>query len=164
MATGESVKREEREMLPRRWEPFRLVDEMERLFTEPFYTRSRMPAPFPRFSLMLQSPLAPRVDLYERDGLLVAKVELPGMKKEEIEVELEGGDLVIKGEHRVEEDVHKEVYYRLERSYGTFFRRIPLPVEVKPEEIEATYTDGILEVRIPVPATDKPRAKKVKIV
>jgi len=167
MTTTELVKREEQEVLPRRWEPFRFIDEMERevdrLFAEPFFTWPRMLTPFPRFTPTLPTLFTPRMDLYEKEGYLVVKAELPGLKKEEIEVELEQNDLVIKGEHKTEKEVKEEAYYRMERSYGKFFRRIPLPVEVKHAEIKASYSDGILEVHIPVPKVEKPKAKKVMI-
>jgi len=172
MATAELTKREEQEVPPRRWEPRRFIEEMEReaerLFAEPFFTWPRLLTGFPRFIPILPALFTPRLDLYEKEGYLVVKAELPGLKKEEIEVEVEGGDLVIKGEHKAEEEVKEEAYYRMERSYGKFYRRIPLPVEAKPEAIKAGYSDGILEVRIPVPKVEKPKvekpeAKKVKI-
>jgi len=167
MATTELVKREESEVLPRRWEPFRVMEEMEReverLFNEPLFTWPRLLTRFPRVTSMMPTLFTPMVDLYEKEGSLVVKAELPGLKKEEIEVELQQGDLVIKGERKAETEVKEESYYRMERSYGTFFRRIPLPFEVKPEMIKASYTDGILEVHIPMPKVEKPEAKKVKI-
>jgi HSP20 family protein len=163
MAATELAKREEEKAVPRPWEPFRFITEMEheveRLFAEPFYTWPRLLTRFPRFTPVLPDLLMPRVDVYEKEGYLVVKAELPGMKKEEIEVELEEGDLVIKGERKAEQ----EAFYRMERFYGRFYRRIPLPAEVKPEEIKATYKEGILEVHIPVPKADKLEVKKVKI-
>jgi len=166
MAT-ELVKREEHEVMPRRFEPFRFMEEMERevdqLFAEPFFTWPRLLTRFPRFTPMLPALFTPMVDLYEKEGYLVVKAELPGMKKEEIEVELEEGDLVIKGEHKAEEEVKEEAFHRMERTYGKFYRRIPLPAEVQPEAIKASYIDGILEVRIPAPKMEKPETKKVKI-
>jgi len=167
MSTKDLVKREEQELLPRTWEPFRFIEEMEReverLFAEPFSAWPRMLTRFPRFMPTMPTLFTPRVDLFEKDGYLVAKAELPGLKKEEIEVELDDGYLVIKGEHKGEHEVTEESFYRMERSYGKFFRRIPLPTEVKAEAISATYNDGILEVRILVPKVEKPETLKVKI-
>jgi HSP20 family protein len=94
------------------------------------------------------------MDVYEQAGALVVKAELPGVKKEEIEITLEEGDLVLRGEHQAETEVKEEAFYRMERSYGSFYRRLPLAGDVKPEQITATLTDGVLEVRIPKPAEE----------
>jgi HSP20 family protein len=105
----------------------------------------------------------PSVDVYEKDGNLVIKAELPGMKKEDIEVALDQGDLVIRGERKAESEVKEENYYRIERNYGSFYRRIPLPFEVKPDQITASYNDGVLEVRIPKPAQERPQPQRIPL-
>jgi HSP20 family protein len=97
---------------------------------------------------------APRVDVFEKNGDFVVKAELPGAKKEEIEVTLDQGDLVIRGQKKAETEVKEETYYRMEQSYGSFFRRLALPFETTAEQIKATYADGILEIRIPKPAAE----------
>src|SRR5689334_8991552 len=79
----------------------------------------------------------PRMDVYEQDHTLVVKVELPGVKKDDIEVSLDQGDLVIRGERKAEREVKEAEYYRMERSYGSFYRRLPLGFAVKPEQVEA---------------------------
>jgi HSP20 family protein len=106
---------------------------------------------------------APRIDVYEKSSNLVVKAELPEVKKEDIDVALEGGDLVIRGERKAEQEVKEEDYYRMERSYGSFYRRIPLGFEVKPDQVQAKYTDGVLEVSIPKPAETAPQAQKIKV-
>jgi HSP20 family protein len=105
----------------------------------------------------------PSTDVYEKDGNLVVKAELPGMKKEDIEVTLDQGDLVIRGERKAESEVTEEDYYRLERSYGSFYRRLPLGFHVTAEQIAASYHDGVLEVRIPKPKQEQPQAKKIPV-
>ena len=96
----------------------------------------------------------PRVDVFEKNGDFVVKAELPGAKKEDIEVTLDQGDLVIRGQKKAETEVKEEHYYRMEQSYGSFYRRLALPFETTPEQIKATYAEGILEIRIPKPTTE----------
>jgi HSP20 family protein len=107
--------------------------------------------------------LAPRMDVYEKDNAVVVKAELPGLKKEDVQVEVEGEELVIRGESKAESEVKDEDYYRSERSFGSFYRRMALPTGVTPEQIQATLNDGVLEVRIPKPAEVKTEAKKIQV-
>jgi len=106
---------------------------------------------------------APRIDVYEKDGIFVLKAELPGLKKEDVQVEVYNGNLVIKGESKAETEVKEEAYYRTERTFGSFYRSVPLPWEVTPEQIKATLTDGVLEVQIPKPVATTPEAIKVPV-
>jgi HSP20 family protein len=96
----------------------------------------------------------PRIDVFEKNGDFVVKAELPGAKKEDIEVTLDQGDLVIRGQKKAETEVKEEHYYRMEQSYGSFYRRLALPFETTAEQIQATYAEGILEIRIPKPADE----------
>jgi HSP20 family protein len=106
---------------------------------------------------------SPSVDVYEKDNTLMVKAELPGVKKEDIAITLDQGDLLIRGERKAEHEVKEEQYYRMERSYGSFYRRIPLPSGVKADQIKATFNDGVLEVRIPTPAQEQPQEQKVPL-
>lgn len=106
---------------------------------------------------------APRMDVYERDNAIVVKAELPGLKKEDVQLEIDGEDLVIRGESKAESEVTDKHYYRSERSFGSFYRRMPLPTGVTSEQIQAKLTDGVLEVRIPKPAEAKTEAKKIPV-
>ena len=105
---------------------------------------------------------APRLDVYEEADTLIVKADLPGIKKEDLEVSLEQDRLIIRGERREEREVKEERYYRLERNVGSFYRALPLPFAVKPEQIAATYRDGILDIRIPKPAEQK-TAQKIAV-
>ncbi len=93
--------------------------------------------------------LAPPVDVYETDSEVVVKAELPGVKKEDIDVTIKENSLHIKAERKEEREDKTENVHRVERFYGRIERIVPLPVEVKPEEAKAEYKDGILEIRIP---------------
>ena len=155
----------ERQM--RRWDPFEAFDdlqnEMLRLWGQAF---PLMPRPLSRplrRTALAPTTWMPSVDVYQQDGNLMVKAELPGVKKEDIEITLDQGDLVIRGERRAEHEVKEEQYYRMERSYGSFYRRIPLPSGVKADQITATYNDGVLEVRIPTPAQEQPQEQKVPL-
>jgi HSP20 family protein len=103
------------------------------------------------------------MDVFEKNGNVIIKAELPGVDKKDITVTIEGGDLIIEGERKNESEVTEKDYYRLERSYGTFYRRLPMPFEVKAEQVKASYTDGVLEIQIPKPAEATPQAKKVDV-
>jgi HSP20 family protein len=85
-------------------------------------------------------------------GFRFPMMQLPGVKKEDVRVELEDDALVIRGETHVNEQVKDEGYIRMERSYGSFYRRLPLPFQAKVEEVQASLNNGVLEIRIPEPA------------
>ncbi len=93
--------------------------------------------------------LAPPVDIYETDTDVVVKIELPGVKKEDIDLTIKENTLHLKAERKEEREEKTENVHRVERFYGVIERVVPLPVEVKAEEAKAEYKDGILEVRIP---------------
>jgi HSP20 family protein len=101
------------------------------------------------------------MDVYQKNGTLMITAELPGLKPEDVEVTVEDGDLIIKGERKAEKEVKEKDYYRMERSYGEFYRRQPLPEGIKPEQITATFADGVLHVTIP--ASPEPKAPTHKV-
>jgi len=98
---------------------------------------------------------SPVVDVRHCDGRLVINAELPGLKKEEVKVELTDDAVVIQGERNQEHSEDHEGYHRWERNYGKFYRSIPLPEGAKIDEIKAELQDGVLKVSIPVPQTAK---------
>jgi len=105
----------------------------------------------------------PAVDVYEEKDAVVVKAELPGMSKEDIEVNLSGSTLTIKGEKKREEEVVEADYHRSERAYGAVVRTIELPAEVKTEAGEATFKDGVLNIRLPKSEQAKQKQVKVKV-
>ena len=104
---------------------------------------------------------SPAVDLFEEKDDIVVKAELPGMDKDNIEVNLTENRLTIKGEKKKAEEVKEENYYRSERSYGSFVRNIELPKAVHADKVTASVKNGILEVRIP--KTEEAKAKEIKV-
>ena len=107
---------------------------------------------------------SPEIDVFEKDNRLVTKIDLPGMKKEDIKVEVVDGQLTIAGERKTEAEEKKDNFYRCEREYGSFYRAVPLPDGVSLADVKATFADGVLEVSIPLPApAAAPEAKTIAI-
>jgi HSP20 family protein len=105
----------------------------------------------------------PDVDVFEHDNRLVTKIDLPGMKKEDVKVEITDGQLAISGERKTEAEEKGEHFYRCERDYGSFFRSVPLPEGTNADDVKATFTDGVLEVRVPLPARPEAKARRIEI-
>ena len=125
------------------------------------------PAPV-RLPAMAPLPTAsfawsPKVDVFERDNRLVTRVDLPGMKKSEVSVEVTDGQLTLSGERKRESEETTNNVYRREREYGSFYRSVPLPEGVKLEDVKATFADGVLEVSVPLPARPEAAVRKVQI-
>ena len=147
-------------------EPWHLSD-VERMFEnwfEDFWSR-----PFPRlwrpgFSRLRSIALeAPALDVYEQKDELIVKAEIPGLTKDEIDITLEGNTLTIKGEKKKEEEVKEEDYYRSERTYGAFARSIDLPAAVQTDKVNASFKNGVLEIRLPKTEEAKKNVVKVKV-
>jgi HSP20 family protein len=106
---------------------------------------------------------SPKIDVFEQHNRLVTRVDLPGMKKEDVSVEVTDGHLALSGERKRETEEKKDNFYRSEREYGSFYRAVPLPDGVKLEDVKATFADGVLEVSIPLPAQPEAKVRKVQI-
>lgn len=131
---------------------------MERRMDEMF--RSFLPVTLRRVPSE-QRGWVPPVEMLEKEDRFIVKVELPGMKKDEIDISVVGDILTIKGERKTETEVKEEEYRFSERSYGAFFRSITIPSAVDTKKIEATFEDGVLEVMLHKAAAVKP--KKIEI-
>ena len=107
--------------------------------------------------------IAPSIDIYEEGDDVVVKAELPGMKKEDLEVHVTDDSITVSGEKKKEEKVERKGYYRHERSYGSFARSFSLPSEVRTDDAKAEFKDGVLEIRIPKTEEAKKRVKKLTI-
>lgn len=97
----------------------------------------------------------PKVDIVEEADQIVMTAELPGVKKDNIAVDVNGRVLTVKGERSSEDEVKEDNYYRRERSYGKFERSFTLPDDTDSEKIEAAYKDGVLTLNIPKPASSQ---------
>ena len=147
-------------------DPFALMRQMtaelDRVFEESAWPMFRWPS----LAARPESEAAawfPETDVFEKDNRLVTKIDLPGMKKEDVKVEVSDGRLAISGERKSEAEEKKEHFYRCERNYGSFYRAVPLPEGVKLEDVKATFSDGVLEVSIPLPAKPETKVRKVEI-
>ncbi len=105
----------------------------------------------------------PNIDVFEKDGRLVTRVDLPGMKREDVKVEATDGQLVISGERKTEAEEKDKDFYRCEREYGSFYRAVPLPAGVKLDDVKATFADGVLDVSVPLPKAVAPPVKKIEV-
>lgn len=105
---------------------------------------------------------SPQIDVARRGNDLVVCADLPGMKKEDIRVEVREDHLILEGERRQEQEEGREGYFRSERSWGRFYRAIPLPDGVNPEQAQASFKDGVLEIKMPLPQQQE-RSRRIEI-
>lgn len=135
-------------------------DDMERYFDR----RMRDFAwPFRRWRRPLMEAWFPDIDVFEREGKVFVRADLPGMKPEHLEITVEGDLLTIKGRREEEKEVKEENYYCSERAFGEFSRTVRLPEGAAAEAIEATCSDGVLEIAIPRPAAPETKTVKVQV-
>jgi HSP20 family protein len=143
-------------MAPTRWER-----NMDRMMQDFFGEGGRPWWPERWFRTGELDVKVPAVDVFEEKDDIVVKAEIPGMEKDNIQLNLTDHTLTIKGEKKKEEEVKEENYYRSERSYGSFFRTVELPKEVHVDKVKATFKNGVLEVRMP--KTEEAKAKEIKV-
>jgi HSP20 family protein len=163
MAKPEKVKEKPRAVTP--WRPLseiaRVEREMDRMFEDffnpgwnPFFRRafSRLPG---------LAATTPAIDVYAQKDEIIAKVELPGIDKDEISVNVSDHVLTIKGEKKKEDEVKDEDYHFSERSYGAFVRSIELPTDVQTDKAKASFKNGVLEIRLP--KTEEAKKKEIAV-
>jgi len=105
---------------------------------------------------------APAVDIRETEDSLQMQVELPGIDKKDVTLEVKDGVLTVSGERRYEKDVNEENVHRIERAYGKFIRSFSLPRNVNADKVEANMKDGVLHIRLPKHDSAKPKAIAIK--
>lgn len=143
----------------------RFTRDMERLFED--FGGSRFPFFFNSESIPLSAELKdfewmPQIELLQTNGDLMVKAELPGLTKDDVKVELTDEAMTISGERKDEKEEKHEGFYRSERNYGRFYRRIPLPEGVATDKAKATFRHGMLEVTVPVTKSAS-KARKLEI-
>lgn len=159
-------KGEPREVTP--WRPVsevaremsRIGREIEEMFSD-FWPRPWFGWPWRRRLWEDLGVREPAIEMFEEKDDIVVKAELPGIKKEDLEISVLGNQLTIKGERKKEEEVKEKGYYYSERSYGAFSRTVEIPKEVQADKVRATFKDGILEVRLPM--TEEAKRKEIKV-
>ncbi len=146
----------------------RFSEEMDRLFEDfgfgrgwlaPSFRRDFFPAGFGDFG---QTAWSPQVEVFEREGQLVVRADLPGLSKDDVKVEVANDTITISGERKSEHEEKREGFYRSERSYGSFYRQIPLPEGVNAEDATATFNNGVLEVTMQAPQR-RSRSRRLEI-
>ncbi|MGZ4188120.1 MAG: Hsp20/alpha crystallin family protein [Solirubrobacteraceae bacterium] len=128
-----------------RWEPFAELGEL----------RSRFDRMFDEWLRGRERAWTPAIDVVREDGHLVVRADIPGIKPEEVKIEVEDDILTVSGEHAESKEEKDKHYVRRERRYGSFSRSMVLPAGVDPEKIEAKTYDGVVEVTIPLPEEAK---------
>ena len=147
-----------------KWTPIRELEDMRRdldkLFGDFFEPAARR-----RFGIKPHEPgvVVPSVDVFERQGEIVVKADIPGVEKENIDITISKEHLTIKGEVKKEEEVRQEDYYSLERSFGSFSRAIPLPADADGSKAKASFKNGVLEVVFPKKEEAKQSEIKVSV-
>jgi HSP20 family protein len=106
--------------------------------------------------------MAPPIEMFEREGHLVVRADLPGLTKDDVQVEVTDEALTIEGERRSEQEERQGACFHSERRYGTFHRHIPLPEGVNADQVTASFKDGVLEVSMPAPQRHK-RGRQIEI-
>ncbi len=143
-----------------KWDPFRdllsIQDRMNKLF-EQTLSRSRGEEG------ISASTWAPAVDIYETPESVVMKAELPGLGREDIEIQIRDNTLTLKGERRFAKDVQQENYLRIERAYGAFQRSFTLPATIQQDKIRAVFRDGVLELTLPKAEEAKPKRIAIEV-
>jgi len=142
-----------------RFEPFRelaaVQARLNRIFSEPYEAGD---------DTLVRADWVPAVDVYETEQhALVLTAELPGVKKEDIDLKVENNVLTIRGERKRDVEVKQDAYHRVERTYGTFARSFTLPNTVSADGIKAEFKDGILTVTLPAREEAKPRQVQIAV-
>lgn len=141
-----------------RFDPFRdltvLQDRMNRLFSEAYSPRQSD-------DLMSRGSWTPAVDIYEVEGALVLKAELPDVHRDDIDVSVENSTLTIRGERKLDQQIRQENFHRIERGYGSFVRSFSLPNTVDAGKIGAEYKNGVLTITLPV--REEAKARQIQI-
>jgi HSP20 family protein len=142
-----------------RWNPYRdltsLADQVTRAFGAP--------AGRTRDEELSLGSWTPPVDILEEKDRIVLTAELPGFTSDQVEVQMEGGVLTLKGERKFEDETEGRNYHRVERSYGQFVRSFTLPNNVNRDAIKATFHDGLLSIELPKREEAKPRQIKISV-
>ncbi len=139
-------------MAIRRWDPFQdfslTQERLNRFFDDSVYSASGL-------EKEKGGVFMPAVDILETGKDIILRVELPGVRKEDIDIQIEGDVLLLRGERRFVKETGQEKYYRMECSYGSFQRVFTLPQSIVKEEVQAQFDKGVLEICLPIEKKEK---------
>jgi HSP20 family protein len=143
-----------------KWDPFRdlisIQDRMNKLF-EQTLSRSRDEEG------IAATTWTPAVDIYETPETIVMKAELPGLTRDDLDIQIRDNTLTLRGERRFAKDVQEENYLRIERAYGSFQRSFTLPTTIQQEKVRAVFKDGVLELTLPKAESAKPKKIAIEV-
>jgi HSP20 family protein len=143
-----------------RWDPFRDVMTLQNRLNSLFQDYNRGSG---ENELMSTSGFVPPVDVYEDQHKIVLKLEVPGMKQEDLDIQLENNNLIVRGERKFEKEEKEENFHRIERRYGTFYRAFNIPNTVNPDNVKADYDAGVLRIELEKKAEARPKQIKVQV-
>ena len=141
------------------WDPYRELGRLPSHFNRVFGAL----APRERDEELSLGAWIPPVDIMEEKDRILLTAELPGFRESDVEVQMEGNVLTLRGERKFDSDVKKEGYHRVERAYGSFGRSFTLPTVVDTEKIKAEYKDGVLRVTLPKREEAKPKQIQISV-
>jgi len=145
----------------------RMAEEMDRTFDRMFQDfgmprRSWLTRPF-RSRSSAEASWAPSIEAFQKGNRYIVRVDLPGLNKEDVQVEMTDDALTIRGERREEHEDERDGYFHSEREYGQFYRSVPLPEGVIGESAQASFHDGVLEVSMQAPPAEANRGRRLEI-
>ncbi len=140
-----------------RWDPFRDVVTLQNRLNSLFRDFNDADAP------MTTASFVPAVDIYEDPQKVVLKLEVPGIEEKDLDVRVENHTLTVKGERKFEKEEKEENFHRIERRYGSFYRAFTLPSTVDTENVQASYTAGVLKLELKKKAEAQPKQIKVNV-
>jgi HSP20 family protein len=143
------------------WNPLRELHNLESRLER--FWGSTLPWRNGEKEAMTVSQWTPLVDISEDANEYLVKAELPELKKEDVKVSVENGELTISGERRAEKEEKGKKFHRIERSYGSFVRSFTLPEAVSGDKVTAEFKDGVLSVHLPKDEKAKPKTIEVKV-
>jgi HSP20 family protein len=144
------------------WDPFREIRTLENRL-EKFFGRFPLAGNGDDRDDITLTQWSPRVDITEDDKEYMVKAELPELKKEDVKITIENGELMISGERKLEKEEKGRKYHRVELSYGSFLRTFTLPEGVNGEMVVADFKDGVLKIHLPKDPKARPRTLEVKV-
>ena len=136
----------------------RMADEMDRIFDDFGFGRRSLRPSWRETGAELW---APDVEVFQQNNELTIRADLPGLKREDVTVDITDSDVSIQGERKHQKEEEREGYYRSERGYGSFCRVMPLPEGAMSDQAKAQFKDGVLEITVPVPPASKGRRLEI---
>jgi HSP20 family protein len=143
-----------------RWDPFREVATLQNRLNSLFQDYNRNEGGLDPVSA---ASFVPPVDIYEDEHKIVLKLEVPGLKQEDLDIQLENNTLTVRGERKFEKQEKEENFHRIERRYGSFYRAFTIPNTVNTDSVKADYDAGVLTIQLEKRAEAKPKQIKVQV-